>query len=322
MKPPPYPGDVRAKGWRLELDHERIRQSDTWALASSDQRPWLLMLLMVAWEQTPCGSLPADDELIAARLAMSPELFTSWRPKLLRGWWGADDGRLYHPVMTECVQEMTQRRGKESARKAAARGAAPTRPASAAPQVQADSHICPTGQRADNRETGAEIHPESDTGTGTGTSISRKTHTGKSDPTVCVSAVDKQRREAAAAALRLGGIAAVDEATPQLAALVELGVTAEQFTAAARIAASAGKGQAYALGVVKQQLQDAAALTRAVPTSEQGPWDGTRAGIEAEGVRLGIGRWSDALDRNGRVELYSAYTARVRAARGGLEPQA
>lgn len=99
----PYPADTKAKGWRFELDYERIEQSDTWVLAAADMRPWLLMLWMTSWRQVPCGSLPATDELIAARLGMEIRQFRANRDILLRGWWLADDGRLYHPVITEQV---------------------------------------------------------------------------------------------------------------------------------------------------------------------------------------------------------------------------
>lgn len=117
-KPAPYPADTRAKGWRFELDHERIRQSDTWALAAPEIRPWLLMLWMTAWEQTPCGSLPQDDELIAARIGMPLEQFQACKPRLMRGWWLADDGRLYHDTLAERVLEMIERRDGERNRKA------------------------------------------------------------------------------------------------------------------------------------------------------------------------------------------------------------
>lgn len=116
--PAPYPSDTRAKGWRFELDHERIRQSDTWALAAPEIRPWLLMLWMTAWEQTPCGSLPQDDELIAARIGMPLDQFRAAKPRLLRGWWLADDGRLYHDTLAERVLEMIERRDGERSRKA------------------------------------------------------------------------------------------------------------------------------------------------------------------------------------------------------------
>jgi hypothetical protein len=120
---PPYPSDTRAKGWRFEIDHERIRQSDTWALASPELRPWFLMLWMVAWEQTPCGSLPEDDTLIAARIGMSAKAFQRHRPLLMRGWWKADDGRLYHDVLVLRVKHMLAKRAKDAKRTADYRAA-------------------------------------------------------------------------------------------------------------------------------------------------------------------------------------------------------
>jgi hypothetical protein len=120
----PYPSDTRAKGWRFELDMERARQSDTWALAPPEVRPWLLMMWATAWEQTPCGSLPDDDELIAARLGIPPKMFAKLKPLLLRKWWKAADGRLYHDVLVQRVMEMMATRLKESDRKALARARA------------------------------------------------------------------------------------------------------------------------------------------------------------------------------------------------------
>lgn len=177
----PYPVDTRAKGWRFELDHERIRQSDTWALATPEIRPWLLMLWMTAWEQTPCGSLPNDDELIAARIGMPIEQFTACRNRLMRGWWLADDGRLYHDTMAERVLDMLGRRDGEKSRKAAYRarkeaeraaeqnGAGQGGPEqshgnTAASRVRPEmSHGTDAGQTQESHGTDA-------TGTGTGTS--------------------------------------------------------------------------------------------------------------------------------------------------------
>ena len=139
---------------------ERARQSDTWTLATAEARPWLLMMWATAWEQTPCGSMPNDDELIAARIGMPLKTFTKFRPILLRKWWLADDGRLYHDVLVQRVMEMMQTRRKESDRKALARA----RNAASVPQdsigVPAVSHGTTTG-----------LPPESDTGTGTGTNL-------------------------------------------------------------------------------------------------------------------------------------------------------
>ena len=117
-RPVPYPADTRAKGWRFELDLERIDQSDTWALTPPDLRPWLLMLWASAWRQTPCGSLPDDDALIAVRMGMKASVFTKHKATLLRGWWKAVDGRLYHETISIRVTEMLAARDKERNRKA------------------------------------------------------------------------------------------------------------------------------------------------------------------------------------------------------------
>lgn len=110
IRPVPYPADTRAKGWRFELDHERIEQSDTWALAPSDVKPWLLMLWVTAWRQEPCGSLPNEDELIAVRIGMPMRIFAKVRSKLMRGWWEAEDGRLYHDDQVTQVLAMLAER--------------------------------------------------------------------------------------------------------------------------------------------------------------------------------------------------------------------
>ncbi|MEB2544300.1 hypothetical protein [Burkholderia cenocepacia] len=162
----PYPSDTRAKGWRFELDYERIRQSDTWALAAPEIRPWLLMLWMTAWEQTPCGSLPDDDELIAARIGMDLEQFQSSKKRLMRGWWVAEDGRLYHNTMVERVLEMLETRDKERARKAGQRERKKTAdPSGDVPDL---SHGTDGGQPQDSTRS-------HDTGTGTGTGSKPKT---------------------------------------------------------------------------------------------------------------------------------------------------
>ena len=113
---PPYPV-TRVKGWKFTLDYERIEQSDTWALATPDMRPWLLMVWLTAWRQAPAGSLPSSDELISARIGMPERQFAANRDILMRGWWLASDGRLYHSAITEQVLDMMARRSAEADRK-------------------------------------------------------------------------------------------------------------------------------------------------------------------------------------------------------------
>ena len=114
----PYPADTRAKGWRFELDYEQIEQSDTWGAAKPDARPWLLLLWVTAWKQVPCGSLPADDEVIVGKLGITDEVWAVHRRALMRGWWLADDGRLYHDTLVVRVREMMARRRSDADRQA------------------------------------------------------------------------------------------------------------------------------------------------------------------------------------------------------------
>ncbi|MGB3818114.1 hypothetical protein [Achromobacter pulmonis] len=157
------------------MDHERIRQSDTWALAAPEIRPWLLMLWMTAWEQTPCGSLPHDDELIAARIGMPLQQFQASKPRLMRGWWLADDGRLYHDTLAERVLEMIERRDGERNRKAEYRE---RKKAERAAAQNGNSPGSSAGSPDLSRGTGAGLPGDSGgsdaTGTGTGTGTSNK----------------------------------------------------------------------------------------------------------------------------------------------------
>lgn len=124
VQQPPYPADTQAKGWRFELDYEQIEQSDTCALADAlameDGKPLgralLLAMWYAAWKATPCGSLPAEDRLLAAAVRIPLSLLNEYRAVLLRGWWQATDGRVYHPTLTARVVEMLEYRRKNAKR--------------------------------------------------------------------------------------------------------------------------------------------------------------------------------------------------------------
>lgn len=148
---PPYPADVRARGWQFELDMERIEQSDTWLMAPDDMRPWLLMLWARAWTSSPCGSLPANRLMIARRIGMSPGAFELNAEVLLRGWYLASDGRLYHRVVTEIVERMRDGRRFERERKQRQREQARAN--------QGETPSCPTGHPRDSSVTPAGVAP-------------------------------------------------------------------------------------------------------------------------------------------------------------------
>lgn len=116
---PPYPGKIgnkvnKAGGFKFELDIERMRQSDTWAIAEAHQRPFLVMVWIESWTLVPCGTLPDDDAVIARRIGLKLSDFKDAKDVLLRGWQKCSDGRLYHKVITEQVLAMMDKKARHA----------------------------------------------------------------------------------------------------------------------------------------------------------------------------------------------------------------
>lgn len=150
---PPYAADTRAKGWRFELDYEKIEQSDTWPLAA--ELPMcqhaLLMMWLVAWTQEPCGSFTNDEAVIRAKCRIPPRTWGVCRDVLMRGWTLASDGRLYHETITVRVLAMLDKRAGDAGRAATRRAR------------KADSRVNPPGVTTESRVTPLRLHPKSDT---------------------------------------------------------------------------------------------------------------------------------------------------------------
>ncbi len=112
----PYPPEIKARGWGFDIDVERIEASETWALAGPELRPWLLMTWITAWRSQPVGTMPAAPRVFAARIGMHWVPFQDAADILMRGWVQHADGLLYHPVITERVLAMSEKRLKDSVR--------------------------------------------------------------------------------------------------------------------------------------------------------------------------------------------------------------
>lgn len=306
-RPPPYPPDVRAKGWRFELDYEKIEQSDTWGLASevSMAQPALLMMWMMAWTQVPCGSMPNDENLIRVRCRIPAKLWPALRPILMRGWWLAEDGRLYHDTLAMRVHEMLEYRRK-TAKRVADHAARTKQSRGANASVTLDDTVA-------NALVTREYPVSNDTGTGTGTgTINTPPYPPQAGGGGGGDSAEPTKTEAICKAIQAKGVIDADPGDPKLQAYVDKGVRVETFEAAAITTAKAGKGLSYLLGILKRQMGEAAQVTHG-PDAPTEAWDATRSTIEARGVALGIGRWNDK-DLSANRETFGAYTERVRRA--------
>ena len=269
-KPAPYPPDTRAKGWRFELDYERIEQSDTWAMAEevSMAQHALVFMWLMAWRQEPCGSLPSDEAVIRSKCRIPPKLWAGLRDVLMRGWWLADDGRLYHPTITKRVLEMLEYRRKTAERVAKHKAAK-------------------RDERAGNTLPTPPATVKNDTGTGTGSKAG--TENGEDSARVPdgddlpdLTGFQPTPGGAACKAIKAAGIFDVNPSHPDLQRLLAAGVTQQELadTAAALVAKGRGKaGFAYLLSTVEGQRRDAAAKA-AVPAEAAKPL--TVASSEAE----------------------------------------
>lgn len=243
MKPVPYPPDAKANGRPLELDLEELQQDEVWALANEipGAQAAILMLRLVAWAQTPCGSLCADENVLRAMCRLSAADWPRLREVLMRGWWLADDGRLYHDALVPRVSEMLFKRSRETRRNQAWR---------------ADKSSANRRQRVGNA-----VHARD-------TDISNPI---KKKP--LSSAPTSQNRERVPAvtisrvlaaqitfAMKRAGVNDLNPSHPKLLALIAAGTTVDEFVEAASKSVASGKGFAYALAIVEGQRKEAAAL--------------------------------------------------------------
>lgn len=83
-------------------------------------------LWLKSWDQVPAGSLPSDD-IELCRLAEMARNMKDWlkvKGEALRGWVECSDGRLYHPVVAEGVNNAIEKKIAQRLKTAKARIAA------------------------------------------------------------------------------------------------------------------------------------------------------------------------------------------------------
>ncbi len=174
---------------------------------------------------------------------MPSKAFAKHRAILLRGWWTAADGRMYHPTITALVLSMSARKDAEKKRKAEYRARM--------------SHGTDKGQAGDS--TGRD-----DTGTGTGTS-KRDTENspdagGGAQDDPITAGFQPTQAGSVCKALRQAGIADVNPGHPRLLALLQAGAQPAEFTGFVHVAKSQRAPFAYLLGMVEGERTRAASM--------------------------------------------------------------
>lgn len=112
LPPPLVPPDVDLRDYReFPLEFDRLFDSDTWARWNDRERVVGLRLWCKSWHQEPPGSLPDGNKALAklAGYGDAPSGVKAWqkiRPSTMdgAGWIKCSDGRWYHPVVAEKVE--------------------------------------------------------------------------------------------------------------------------------------------------------------------------------------------------------------------------
>jgi len=107
----------------LPIDIARLFGSEFHALANDSEWRAGITLWLKSFHQVPAASLP-DDDVALARLAELGRDIKTWkrlRDRALHGWMKCSDGRLYHPVVAEKVQEAWKGKQGQRARTCKAR---------------------------------------------------------------------------------------------------------------------------------------------------------------------------------------------------------
>lgn len=110
LPPPLTPPEVDLKGFSgFMLDVDRLLASELVALASPEEFSAAVMLWCRAWKQTPAGSLPDSDRILAA-FSGAGARWKKVKDMALRGFVKCSDGRLYHTVLCEEVMSAWKKR--------------------------------------------------------------------------------------------------------------------------------------------------------------------------------------------------------------------
>lgn len=113
----------------MPLDVVRLVDSDLAALSTGEEFKAAVLLWCKAWHQVPAASLPDDDRMLAHLAGFGRDI-KAWkkvREVALRGFERCDDGRLYHPVIAEKVNDALAAKQRQRAKTANATAARKTR---------------------------------------------------------------------------------------------------------------------------------------------------------------------------------------------------
>lgn len=317
---PPIPPDVDLRGLEyMPLFGGHLFGSDFHACATDAEWRAGLTLWWAAWNQVPAGSLPNDD-IVLCRLAELGRNLREWRrvkSRALHGFSECSDGRLYHPFL--CAQALVawEKRVKDRRRKAKWRQGRDADGDGDRGLVSASRNAGRDGSgTADGTGRDGTGRDEEESGR-TAEASPARARAGDPEPGNTPPAIDAAQPTPAGLACRAikaAGVPDVNPGHPQLRALLDAGVTAQDLADTAAELVAKGRGRfRLLLATIEGRRRDAAAAG-ALPEVQRVPWDHSRSTIVSKALELGLEEWTEAKWAAGAMPDFLAYTAKVRRA--------
>jgi hypothetical protein len=155
MSYPPVPPDADLRDFHfMPLDVARLSNSDLAAIATGEEFKVAVILWCKCWHQVPASSLPDDDRMLAHLAGFGRDL-KGWRKVknvALRGFIRCDDGRLYHPVIADKVNEALDAKRRQRERTANATKARQKQPRTGSGHTHGDRDEGRIDDRVDGRD--------------------------------------------------------------------------------------------------------------------------------------------------------------------------
>lgn len=134
----------------MPLDVVALRDSDIAALSTGEEFRAAILLICASWHQIPAASLPNDDAILAQLSGFGRVVreFQKVKTGALSGWILCNDGRFYHPTISEKAHEAWARRVEFRRKKEADRlRKATDRARQIEDHVQRTNANCPTDKQ-------------------------------------------------------------------------------------------------------------------------------------------------------------------------------
>lgn len=255
----------------MPLEVRKLLSSSLWIKAKKDPRLGhaAMSLWCEAWHQVPCASLPDDDEVLAELARCDEKEWKRVKDRVLINFVLCADGRLYHETVAQKAMESWTAKVAQRERTKAATKAREAKHRARDEQRDVPRNDSRNDQRDDARDEQRDVHQGTVKGQGElkeiqgahpGATTLRAPDPGEPEPPKPEPVPGSGSPYGLAVlAMRQQGMADANPGHASLRALVDAGVSIEEFQSVSAEAVGKQRGFAWALATLTNRRKEAAA---------------------------------------------------------------